>query len=842
MRPASQQEPFITEITGKFMKKRASQQPSSASWPATARWLASGALAIYSAVGCQVVFAQVGLQQVGVQKDPAAVESILLSQAPTRRFDIAAGTLGDAIDAFSRTTGIAATFQQDGLRQLSSPGVIAVTTPEKALEALTKDTGVHWRFTGPQAVALALDTVTQTVTVSDSVSALPVSTPKFTEPLRDTPQTIDVVNQKTMQEQNVTTLRDALRNVAGISIAAGEGGAQGDNLTIRGFSARNDLYIDGMRDFGSYYRDPFDLEEVEVVQGPDSTNFGRGSTGGVVNQATKFPLMDRMFAGTFDGGTDGTRRLTTDFNTPLKGLGMPASFRLNVMGTEGGVAGRPVAHNRRYGVAPSLSFGLGTPTRVILSGLNQQADDVPDYGIPWLFNSPAPVSRHNYYGFGNGGNFLRTRDNIATLRIGHDFGAHFSLRNQSRYARYDRDVRITEPQATLTTTPGVAPTPSTPLANILVNRNELTSNSVESFLANQTDLTASFETGFIKHTVVTGYEVDREDSDPIRPKWTGVLTASLLNPDPTQPFTGVAAPSSNVHARSNTSAGYLSDTMKLGSHWQLSGSLRMDHFNTSYTQSVAPAAAYNRIDNMPSWHGAIVYKPIAPLSLYGSAGTSFNPSAESLSLSASTASLPPEKNRTVEFGAKWDMPGPRLSLRAAWFNTDKYNAREPDPTNSLLNVLAGSQRVRGIETGVTGHLTSRWDLQASYAYLDSAVVSSKAYPAAIGARLANVPRHTLAFWQTYKLPWRTTIGAGGNFVGSRTASSTVPLDPTTHLLKQAPGYWVFNAMAERQITERITLHANVYNIADRYYYDQLHPGHIVLGPARAALIGVKFRF
>ena len=127
------------------------------------------------------------------------------------------------------------------------------------------------------------------------------------------------------------------------------------------------------------------------------------------------------------------------------------------MGNEGGVAGRPVVNNRRYGVAPSLSFGLGTPTRLIISGLNQQADDIPDYGIPWLFNSPAPVSRHNYYGFDNGGNYLRTRDNIATVRFEHDFGSHFTLRNQSRYARYDRDVRITEPQAILTTTPGVTP-------------------------------------------------------------------------------------------------------------------------------------------------------------------------------------------------------------------------------------------------------------------------------------------------------------------------------------------------------------------------------------------------
>ncbi len=811
------------------------------SWPAAYRWAAMGTLVAYSAVGSKT-FNVARAQDVKGNRQPNGSVAQTQGAQLVRRFEIAAGPLDSVLAAFEQVTGISATVSQNGIRSLTSPGVSGLYTPEQALQKLLDDTGVTFRFISATAVSLDLKTVATSVEVTTSVEALLTSSAKFSEPLRDTPQTIDVVSQKTMEEQGVTTLRDGLRNVAGISMAAGEGGSQGDNLTIRGFTARNDLYIDGMRDFGSYYRDPFNLDEIEVIQGPESSNFGRGSTGGVVNQATKFPNMNRMFSGSFDVGTDGTRRLTTDFNAPFTALGVPSAFRLNLMGDEGGVAGRPVVNNRRYGIAPSLYFGLGTPTRIIVSGLNQQADDIPDYGIPWLFNGPAPVSRNNYYGFENGGNYLRTRDNIATIRAEHDFGSHFTLRNQSRYARYDRDVRITEPQAILTTTAGVTPTLSTPLANIVINRNELTSNSIEDFLANQTDLSAHFQTGFIQHDAAAGFEIDREDSDPVRPKYTNVPTTSLLDPDPTQPFAGIAVPSTNVHTRANTVAGYLSDNMKLGRHWVLSGSMRLDHFDTHYTQSVAPAAAFNRVDLMPSWHTALVYKPVAAASLYASAGTSFNPSAESLSLSAATVSLPPEKNRTVEFGAKWDFAHPRISVRSAWFDTDKYNAREPDPNNALLNVLAGNQRVRGVETGLNGHITSRWEAQVSYAYLDSVVVSSKAYPASIGAQLANVPHHTFTFWQTFKLPYRTTFGAGGNFVGTRTASSTVPFDPITGLVKQAPGYWVFNVMVERPLTEHITLHANVYNVADRYYYDQLHPGHIVLGPARSALIGVRFRF
>jgi catecholate siderophore receptor len=803
---------------------------SSHSWPVTYKWIATGTLAVYTSIGCH----KLNAAQLPPLKREVSARPVVASLA-VRQFDIPPGLLQESIQLLGQTANLEITLGSEGIGKLSAVGVSGLLTPEQALDDLLKNTGVHWRFAGPARVVLELNTVSATVEISASASALSSSIAKYSEPIRDTPQTVNVVGPQVMQEQSVTTLRDALRNVAGISIAAGEGGAQGDNLTIRGFSARNDLYIDGMRDFGSYYRDPFNLEEIDVVQGPASATFGRGSTGGVVNQATKVPTVLRSFSGTFDGGTDGTRRATGDINVPFHAMGEQAGFRLDLMGTEGGVAGRDVAHNRRYGIAPSVSFGLGTPTRVTFSYLNQQADDIPDYGIPWLFNQPAPVDRHNYYGFSDG-NYLRTKDHIATARVEHDFNAHVSIRNQTRYARYLRDVLITEAQIPATVTL------ATPLSQIAVTRNELAADSVEGFLANQTDVTMNFQTGPVRHTAVAGTELDREDSDPTRRRYAGVPGTSLLAPDPDQAFAGVPIVNTIVRARSNSAAAYVIDTAKLGSHWELNGSFRFDRFNSHYTQGVAPAAAFNRLDHLPSWRGALVYKPVEPVSIYASAGNSFNPSAESLSLSGSNADLPPEENRTYEAGAKWDLPQPGLSLRTALFRTDKLNAREPDPVNSLLNVLAGRQKVQGIETELSGHIMARWDVQASYAYLDATLVSSNFYPAAVGARLANVPRHTFTTWQTYRLPWRTRVGMGSSFVGSRTASSTVPFDPITNLVKQAPGYWVFNAMVEREIGEKITLHANVYNLADRYYYDQLHPAHIVIGPARSALIGIRFHF
>jgi catecholate siderophore receptor len=802
-------------------------------WPVTYRWAAVGTLVAYSAVGTKsfnVARAQ------DLQRPTAASGSQSRTQrAEAERFDIPAGSLDSVIGVFDRVTGITTAVSVPDIRNLHSPGVTGNYTPEQAIQQLLAGTGVKYRFTSAGTVLLSLKDVTTSVDVNATVDALGASIPKYSQPALDTPQTITNVSQATMQQQGVTTLRDALRNVAGISLAAGEGGAQGDNLTIRGFTARNDLFIDGMRDFGSYYRDPFNTQEVEVLEGPSSVTFGRGSTGGVVNQASKSPGLSRFISGDLDFGTDLTRRVALDVNLPVPSLGNTAAFRLNVMGDEGNVAGRDVAENRRFGIAPSLAWGLGTPTRFTLSYFHQNADDIPDYGIPWLLNGPAPVNRNNYYGFKNG-NYLRTYDDIGTAKVEHDVNSHITFRDQLRYANYVRDVLITEPQVPS----GV--TLSTPLSAIDITRHEIGVNSVESFLDEQLDMTAHFNTGLIHHEVVTGIEAGRETSDPTRPTWTNVPTTGLLDPNPEQNLSGTETITSVVHTTSLSAAAYLLDTMKLGAHWDLTGGVRWDRFDTDYAQTVAPASAFHRVDEMPSWRTALVYKPVAIGSFYFAAGTSFNPSAESLSLSASTANLPPEKNRTFEFGTKWDLPNGRLSLRSAIFQTTKLNAREPDPDNSLLDVLAGTERVNGAELEVHARLTRRWDILGSYANLDGRVVSSQYYPASIGAQLANVPRNSFNFWSTYHLPWRIETGFGGNYLSSRTASSTAPLDPVTGLVKEVPGYWVFNAMASRRLTEHLSVQANVNNIANRYYYDELHPAHIVLGPGRSALIGLKFKF
>jgi len=808
-------------------------------WPIAYRWAAMGTLVAYSATGAKT-FNLAWAQDIARPVPANGAISQPQGSQPVRRFGIPAGPLDSVLEAFQQVTGITVALSNQGLRAILSPGVTGLYTPDQALQKLLGGTGIIYRFTSSGSVFLDLKSVAQSVEVTATIEALASSSAKYSTPVLDTPQTISAVPQQVMEAQGVTTLRDALRNVAGISLAAGEGGSQGDNLTIRGFTARNDLYLDGMRDFGSYYRDPFNIQEVEVLQGPSSVTFGRGSTGGVVNQASKTPGLQSLISGSISLGTDLTRRATLDIDEPLAVFGSHAAFRLNVMGDMNNVAERDIVENRRFGVAPSLALGLGTPTRLTFSYLHLNADDTPDYGIPWLFNGPAPVRRTNYYGFQNG-NFLRTYDDIGTIKAEHDFNPHINLRDQIRYATYKRDVRITEPQIISSAT-GAAPTLATPLSQMSVNRNEISANSVESLLDEQLDLSINFQTGFLRHTLVTGAEGTKETSDPTRPKWTNVPITSLWNPDPYQAFSGTETISSIVHTTALSAAVYMLDTIQLGKMWDLSGGFRFDRFDTAYTQQVSPPSAFNRVDNMPSWRAALVFKPMPAGSMYFDAGTSFNPSAESLSLSAANANLPPEKNLSYEFGTKWEVGGRHLSLRSALFRTDKYNAREPDPTNSLLNVLAGNQRVDGFEFQAQGRLTSRWELLSSFAYLDSKVVSSNYYPLSVGYPLANVPKYTFNLWTEYRLHRRWEAGAGANHVSCRTASSTAPLDPVTGLIKEVPGYWVFNAMVKHPLNEHMDLQVNVNNIANRYYYDELHPGHIVLGPGRSALVGLKFKF
>ena len=533
-----------------------------------------------------------------------------------------------------------------------------------------------------------------------------------------------------------------------------------------------------------------------------------------------------------------------------------------MVGSAVNVAQRDVTVNRHYGVAPTIEFGMQSANRLTASYFHFTEDDIPDYGLPWYFNKPAPVARHNYYGFSDL-NYLRADVNIGTLKAEHDLASHGTLRNVARYANYVRSARITEPQVNTATSGSI--TPQTPLDQVEVNRNQIATDSTETFLWDQADASLTDKVFGLRHTAVVGVEGGRETSSPVRPTFYApqivngavvsintVPTTSLLDPNESQPFSGTPLPSSKVHTSALSVGVYLLDDIQINAKWEITGGIRWDRFDASYNavnwaypapgQSVATHSQFERVAQKPTWRGALLYKPKPNGSIYFDYGTSFNPSAETLALSQGTANLPPEENQTFEVGSKWDLNGGRLSMRGDLFRTDKENAREASPTNSALYVLAGNQRVDGAEFEIQGHLTDRWELLSSYTFMHSEVVKSQFYPASVGSQLANVPENLFNIWTEYRLPRGWEVGGGGNFVDSRTASSTVPNDPTTGLPKEAPSYWVANAMAKYEISDRLSAQVNVFNLLDRNYIDQIHPAHLVPGAGTSALFGLKYTF
>jgi catecholate siderophore receptor len=489
-----------------------------------------------------------------------------------------------------------------------------------------------------------------------------------------------------------------------------------------------------------------------------------------------------------------------------------------------------------------LALGLGTPTRLTLSYFHQTSDDVPDYGLPYFGQTPATVSRQNFYGFTS--DFMKTGTDIETLKAEHDVMDGITIRNQLRYAYYTRNFRFTEPliSSSIPTT--------TPLSSVNVTRNVNSGHSTETMVWDQADETIHFGTGFVQHALVVGVEGGRETAKPEFDNSSGVPTTPLLTPNPNVPFTATSTfPRFKTDTAADSFAAYALDTLKLGTQWELSGGIRWDYFGLDYKDQnystttpglVTRTDDIPRIDRMFSYRGALVYKPETNGSVYFSYGTSFNPSGEELSFVTSSRSfntsnvfLAPEKNQSFELGSKWDLFDNRLALTGSVFRLEKENARVPDPTNVLLNVLGGTQRVDGFELEAAGRVTENWSVTAGYSYLDSHVVKSAPGAAPVGAPLMNTPKDTLTFWTTYRLGGGFEIGGGGRYVSSQVTQNVPPV-------KTVPSYWTFDAMGKYELSEKLSLQLNVTNVFDKFYYDQLHFFHVVPGPGRTALLTLNF--
>ena len=653
--------------------------------------------------------------------------------------------------------------------------------------------------------------------------------------VRDAPQSISIIPRAIIEQQSASTLRDVLRNVSGISMAAGEGGGgpAGDNLTLRGFGARNDIFVDGIRDFASYTRDTFNVEQVEVVKGPSSAQTGRGSTGGYINLFSKQPQVTSFAGGSIGVGAPDFLRATADLNLGGSDLGLAGTaIRVNALYHNADTPGRDHVNTKRWGIAPSLAVGLGSDTRAILSWVRLKQNNVPDYGIPFVpatniplhefADEPAPVDYDNYYGLLERDR-EKLRSDLVTFAAEHDLSNAVRISNTTRFGHATRDSIYSSPRFLNTTT-------------TLITPQTQSRDTVDEILLNQSNVFAKFATGGMRHDLIAGFEVSREKSRNQLRNVTGGTPTDLFDPDPKRPWVGVVEdiPGAVVRARADTVAAYLFDTITLSEQWLLTGGLRWEHYKSRFA-AAAPAAPLGRTDRNLTWRAGITYKPIRRLSLYAGAGTSVNPSIENMTQTTPTAALAalkPERSRTYEVGAKWDGFAGKLLLAAALFRTDKMNARTPGLQGEAPTVLEGRQRVDGFELGATGKITKKWDVIASYTYLDSEIRDSNV-PAEVGNRLVNVPVHSGSLWTTYRLPIGVEVGGGVRYVGER----------FTNVLnaRKVEAYVAADATIGYDFARDFTLRLNAFNLFDKRFADQISGGHFVPGPGRSVLATLSIR-
>lgn len=669
--------------------------------------------------------------------------------------------------------------------------------------------------------------------------------------VRDIPQQVTVINHELMEAQGATSLQDSLRYVPGITFTAAEGGTIGNNINLRGFSARTDIFLDGFRDRGQYYRDAFFLDSVEVLEGPSSMLFGRGSTGGVINQVSKTPSRKAFDELSAMLGTSDQYRVTGDFNHPLS---PDAALRVAAV-AQTLHSTRDVMHNQDYGAAPSLSLQLGPKAELTLSGLLEHNRDMPDYGLPPLNNKPAPVSRDSFYGLTDDS----TSQDVGVLgaRLKVELAPQLTLRNQVQYSRYRIAARETGANSVGTCTAQpctnatfvVLPTKAAgnttdlPLDQLYVQIGSHARNIRDTSAFDQTDLLWKVETGPLQHDLVIGAEIGRDTYRNQGITLNKLPIVSLLDPDYLSGSQlGVTQTQGNtVRSSAITEAGYFNDTVTVSEHWKAVGGLRWDRYDAQLTTTPPPGgtlssttvAAAQQTVYYDSVRGGLLYQPDAAQSYYASYGTSFDPSLEQLTVTSGQQAVPPEKNRSYEVGGKWDLFAGKLSLSSALFQVEKSNARSQVETG--VYTLDGKVRVNGFAASAAGRITPKWDVMGGYTWLDPKVVAAGQVDGTTGKTPSNTPRNNLTAWTSYRPLHEWELGTGLVYSSSRYVNTTnvVAVD----------GFVRWDAtLAWHQ--RRYDLRLNLLNLSDTHYFDALiqsDGGRAVPGIGRTALVTLTYR-
>lgn len=667
---------------------------------------------------------------------------------------------------------------------------------------------------------------------------------KFETDIRDIPQSISVVTKELIESQRAFNLRDALRNVSGLTIAAGEGGRTGDSITLRGYNAHSDFYMDGVKDNGQYNRDTFFLERVEVLKGPSSVMFGRGSTGGVINQTTKQADGQQRLEANVSYGSFDNKRVTIDAGTAINDV---VSVRLNALWNESD-SFRDENFVRRQGLAPSIKFKFNDKTDLTLNYLYQKEDSVFDYGVPMFLGRPADVSTRKFYGFKDD-RLQEYETNVATAVLKHAFTDDFSVKNTTRYGDYYRKYR--------TNLIG-APTAAQAVTNARFQQQ--LRDSHQQNLINQTDFLLTKSLFGMENQLAFGTEFGEENFDFRNRNSSGSYTTSIFNPvfpntwpnpggaaDDFNNF-GATAGDSGRRVRAITKAAYIQDQLSLTKELKVLAGVRYDDFRVNQTDVLDAINGTNNSQFDSGNHRwsprtGLIWQPSQTQSYYVSYGESFNPTAEQYALidSAADAKLKPETSSNKEIGAKWDLFGGRISLTSAIYRLEKDNARANTPAG--LTTLSGKQRTDGFELGLAGALTSNWNVSAAYAYMDAEVIESPAVATGSvsgvtnislkGMTPQNVPKNSGTVWTTYKFLQNWEAGGGIYAVGSRFTDNVNEAE--------LPGYIRLDAvLAYHQPKYDVQL--NVFNLLDKKYYESGQVRSALPGIPLSGMLSVNFRY
>lgn len=626
-----------------------------------------------------------------------------------------------------------------------------------------------------------------------------VSATKTPAPLRDIPQTINVVTERQLQDQGARSLQDALRTVPGVGLSHGDG--QRDQVTIRGFSAIGDQFVDGFRDDALYFRDLSNIERIEVVKGPAAVLYGRGSSGGLINRISKKPGGSQREV-ELVVGSDDLRRLGLDL---AERLGEAASVRLTGAVEDSG-SYRSQGFVKRENIAPSLAFRLGADTRVLLQAEKLSDRRVTDMGVPALNGRPVDVPRETYYGSANAARDDTTQSTVTAgaATIEHRFSPELSLRNAFRSYTYHLDRHSTIPGTVVG---------SGASATVRLNRSDVTREDDGWF--NQLELSQRLA-GDVGHQLLYGLEVGEQQKNQRFVRVNNLVTVALFNPVLVPLPAYSAAPATDSVGVMKVAGGYLQDLLTLSPHWKALLGLRYDIFRQEVDDRRAGQPDLARTDREWSPRAGIVFQPDHWQSYYLSWSRSFQPSGETLPQAANANELAPEETSSVELGSKLELFDGQASAALAVFELERSNIKTTDPANPARLVAVGVQRTRGAELSLQGQLARGWQVQAGYAYLDARIVRSNTVSGGVpleGKRASLTPGHSGNLWLLHDLGGGFNIGGGVNYVGNRYAAP----DNTVSL-----GSYVTADAALLYKSASYDLALNVKNLADKKYYVSAH--------------------